>query len=154
VVEKGATTRRVYLPAGDWYDWWTKERLHGARWIERPVTLETMPMFARAGAIIPLDPVRQYTSQKVNEATTLLVFPGADGEFIKYDDDGASLDYLKGQGMWTRLRWNDRTHTLTVEPDPRSKLKTAGPKEYDVLQAGEGARKTLQYAGHRVEVKL
>lgn len=154
VVEKGATTRRVYLPAGDWYDWWTKERLAGARWIERPVNLETMPIYARAGAIIPLDPVRQYTSQKVTAPTMLVVFPGADGEFIQYDDDGASLDYMRGQVTWTRIRWSDRARTLTVEPDSRSKLKAAGSKAFEVLLSGEGARKSLEYTEHRLQVKF
>src|SRR5438128_6702380 len=61
VVQKGAQSRRLYLPAGTWYDWWTGESLAGQRWIERAVDLATMPLYARAGAIVPLDPVRQFT---------------------------------------------------------------------------------------------
>src|SRR5258708_24634895 len=70
VTEKAATSRRVYLPEGVWFDWWTGEKLAGKQWIERSVDLPTMPLYVRAGAIIPLDPVRQYTSQPVNEPTT------------------------------------------------------------------------------------
>jgi len=92
VIEKGAKTRRLYLPAGTWYDWWTGEKIEGKRWIERPVDLATLPLYVRAGGIIPLDPVRQYTAQAVKEPTTLQVYRGADGKFVLYDDDGQSLD--------------------------------------------------------------
>jgi len=73
VVEKGATNRHLYLPAGTWHDWWTGEKIQGGQWVDRPVDLATMPIYARAGAIIPLDPVRQYTAQLVAAPTTLRV---------------------------------------------------------------------------------
>src|SRR6185437_13372876 len=109
VTEKAAQTRQLYLPAGDWFDWWTNEKLSGHRWIDRPVDLATMPIYARAGAIIPFDPVRQYVSQPVNGPTTLKIFPGANGEFTLYDDDGESPRYLNGSDaktIWIRFRWN------------------------------------------------
>ena len=62
-----------------------------------------MPIYVRAGAIIPVDPVRQYTAQPVTEPTTLKVYRGADGQFTLYDDDGISQEYLKGRGSWTRI---------------------------------------------------
>ena len=68
VVEKGAISRRVYLPRGTWFDFWTEERVEGGRDIERPVDLETMPLYVRAGAVIPLDPIRQYSSEPVDGA--------------------------------------------------------------------------------------
>jgi alpha-glucosidase/alpha-D-xyloside xylohydrolase len=79
VVEQGAVSRRLYLPEGTWHDWWTGKAVSGKQWIERPVDLATLPIYVRAGAIIPLDPVRQYTSQPVAGPTTLRVYPGADG---------------------------------------------------------------------------
>ena len=63
VVEKGATSRRLYLPKGAWFDFWTNERHDGGREIDRAVDLETMPLFVRAGAILPMGPVRQYTER-------------------------------------------------------------------------------------------
>ena len=77
-----------------------------------------MPIFVRAGAIIPLDPVRQYTSQVVSEPTTLRVYRGADGQYTLYEDDGISQDYLAGKGAWTRMTWNERSARLTIEPGP------------------------------------
>src|SRR6185436_20760142 len=79
IVEKGVKTRRVYLPSGAWYDWWTGEKFTGSRWIERPVDLATLPLYVRVGAIVPLDPVRQYTAQSVTGPTALRVHPGANG---------------------------------------------------------------------------
>jgi alpha-glucosidase/alpha-D-xyloside xylohydrolase len=154
VVEKGAKSRRVYLPAGTWHDWWTGEKLEGHRWIERPVDLATLPLYARAGAIIPLDPVRQFTAQPVTEPTTLRVHSGADGEFVLYDDDGVSLDYQRDVATWTRLRWNDRTRTLAIEPDARSRMKPSQARRFDVVLTPANARQAVEYTGQRVEVKF
>jgi alpha-glucosidase/alpha-D-xyloside xylohydrolase len=77
VFTKGATTREVYLPKGEWYDWWTNAKSTGGQTVSRPVDLETMPIYVRAGAIVPVDPVRQYTAQPVTEPTTLKVYRGA-----------------------------------------------------------------------------
>jgi alpha-glucosidase/alpha-D-xyloside xylohydrolase len=76
VVEKGATASKVYLPKGTWYDFWTAERIEGGREIERAVTLETTPLYVRAGAVIPMGPVKQYVDEKVDGPLTLTVYPG------------------------------------------------------------------------------
>jgi alpha-glucosidase/alpha-D-xyloside xylohydrolase len=154
VVEKGAKSRRLYLLAGTWYDWWTGERVDGGRWIDRPVDLATMPLYARAGSIIPLDPVRQYTGQTVSEPTTLRVYAGANGAFTLYDDDGESLDYMKNRATWTHMTWDEQRRTFTTEPDPRSKLKLAEPRKFDVVLVPEGSHKSVDYTGQRVEVKF
>jgi alpha-glucosidase/alpha-D-xyloside xylohydrolase len=77
VVEKGATSRRLYLPRGTWYDFWTEERAAGGREIDRPVDLSTMPLHARAGAVIPIGPVRQYADEPNDSPTALAVYPTA-----------------------------------------------------------------------------
>jgi alpha-glucosidase (family GH31 glycosyl hydrolase) len=116
VFEKGAAIRAVYLPAGQWYDWWTSKPVAGGATIQRPVDLSIMPIYVRAGAIIPFDPIRQYTAQPVTTPTTLRIYPGADGVFTLYDDDGVSQQYLHGNATWIRLRWDDHARTLTLEP--------------------------------------
>lgn len=158
VLEKAAKARRVYLPAGTWFDWWTNEKLAGPRWIERTVDLETMPIYVRAGAIIPLDPVRQYTAQPVSEPTTLRVYPGADGTFTLYDDDGQSLGYLHDADptmVWIRFRWDDKARRLTIEPDRRMKKWHGGARIYQVQLVGSGAEpKRVEFRSGSVAVKL
>jgi alpha-glucosidase (family GH31 glycosyl hydrolase) len=116
VVEKGATARKIHLPRGTWFDWWTGDTHEGGREITRAVDLATLPIFARAGAIIPLDPVRQFTAQQVAEPTEIRVYSGADGDFTLYDDDGNSMEYLKTDGVRIRFRWHDSARTLSIEP--------------------------------------
>ena len=116
VLSKGARERKLYLPRGQWSDWWTGETYEGGRAITRAVDLATLPLFVRAGSIIPLDPVRQFTMQAVTDPTELRIFPGTDGEFTLYDDDGHTLDYLKTDGSRIRMAWNDAAKTLTLEP--------------------------------------
>jgi len=158
VVEKGAKSRRVYLPAGNWYDWWTGEKLAGQSWSERPVDLATLPLYVRAGAIIPLDPVRQYTSQPVAEPTTLRVYPGGNGTFMLYDDDGQSLGYRDGSDpktVWIRFCWDDAVRRLTMEPDERMKQWPGGVRVFLVEVAGGDAEpKRVEFRAERVRVNL
>ena len=149
VFKQGATTRDVYLPAGDWYDWWTNARVKGGQTVSRPVDLATMPIYARAGAIIPFDPVRQYTSEVVNEPTTLRVYPGANGQFTLYDDDGISQEYLAGRGQWIRMAWNDQTRQLTLEPGAASRGSIT--RQFQVTLP-DGTSKAVTYRGARVVV--
>jgi alpha-glucosidase (family GH31 glycosyl hydrolase) len=158
VVQRGAKSRRLYLPEGVWFDWWTGERHDGGQWLERQVDLSTMPLYVRAGAIIPFDPVRQYTAQPVSEPTLLRVYPGTDGEFTLYDDDGQSLGYLNGSDAklsWTRLRWQDAARKLIIEPDQRMKRWPGGEKVFELEVAGEkGQRKRIEFKGKRMEVSV
>lgn len=154
VFTSGASAREVYLPAGDWYDWWTGERVTGGRTVTREVNLSIMPIYARAGAIIPFDPVRQYMDEKVDGPPTIKVFRGADGEFTLYEDDGISLDYLQGRGTWTRMTWDDGAALLTIEPGAPPGAVNLLPegRTYVVELLPGGETRTARYAGSRVEV--
>jgi alpha-glucosidase (family GH31 glycosyl hydrolase) len=152
VFKPGATTRDVYLPAGDWYDWWTNARVTGGQTVSRPVDLATMPIYARAGAILPVDPVRQYTGEVVTGPTTLRVYPGANGLFTLYDDDGISQEYLSGRGQWIRMMWNDQTRQLTLEPGAARGATSAGPARQFQVTLPDGASKAVTYRGARMIV--
>ena len=158
VTEKAATTRRVYLPAGEWFDWWTSQKVSGKQWIDRPVDLATMPIYVRAGAIIPVDPIRQYVADPVNDPTSLKIFPGADGEFTLYDDDGESPRYLNGSDpktIWIHFKWNDARRRLTIEPDARMKKWSGAGRVFTVEAIGSGtASKQVEFRGKRVEINL
>lgn len=150
VFTKGAATRETYLPAGEWYDWWTNERVSGGRTVSRPIDLATMPIYVRAGAIIPVDPVRQYTAESVTEPTTLRVYPGTDGQFTLYDDDGISQAYRDGRGLWIRMTWNDRARTLTLEPGaPAGMRNDTAVREFRVVRP-DGTTRSVTYRGVRV----
>jgi alpha-glucosidase (family GH31 glycosyl hydrolase) len=155
VFTKGAASREVYLPKGEWYDWWNGKKVQGGQSIAREVDLATMPIYVRAGAIVPIDPVRQYTAEQVSGSTTVKVFAGADGEFTLYDDDGISLDYLKGQGHWTRFTWNDRAKRLTIEPGaPTGAANAGGARTFTVQLMPEGTTREVSYAGKRVQISF
>src|SRR6185503_11544186 len=110
----------------------------------------------RAGAVVPLDPVRQYTSQSVTDATTLRVYPGANGAFTLYDDDGQSLGYRDGSDaktIWITARWDDAARRLTLEPDSRMKKWPGGTRTFAVEVVGGGAQpKRVDFKGERMEV--
>ena len=153
VVERGAIERCVYLPKGDWYDWWTSEKISGGREIVRQVDLKTMPIYVRAGAILPIDPVRQFTGEKVSEPVTLRIYRGADGEFTIYDDDGHSLDYLADKATWTRCEWNDASRRLKISLDPRTK-QFVPERIFSVLLLPDDIRKTIKFTGHKFEMQF
>ncbi len=153
VFTKGATSREVYLPAGDWYDWWTNEKTSGGRTVARRVDLATMPIYVRAGAIVPVDPVRQYTSEVIKEPTTLRVYRGTDGQYTLYDDDGISQEYVNGRGSWTRIAWNERVRQLTLEPGaPSGSTNLVTERTFKVQLLPEGTVKEVRYTGRRVQV--
>jgi alpha-glucosidase/alpha-D-xyloside xylohydrolase len=114
-----------------------------------------MPIYVRAGAIIPFDPIRQYTAEPVAGPTTLRIYPGADGDFTLYEDDGISLDYLKGKASWIHLAWKDKTRTLTLSPGaPPGATSQPIHRTFQVrLMTGDEA-KTVRYDGTTVNVKL
>ena len=113
VTEQGATSRTVYLPAGtDWYNYWTNERLKGGQTIETAAPIDTIPLFVRAGSIIPHG-TEILSTDEPQAISRVLVYPGADGDFTLYNDDGKSYAYEKGNSQITHLRWNDSTGQFT-----------------------------------------
>ena len=93
----------------------------------------------------------QYTGEATDKPTTLRIYTGSDGEFRWYEDDGATLDYLKDQYAWTDLRWDDAKRTLTMEPTGKGKLSPA-PRELVVELLPSGVKKTLRYDGKRTRL--
>ncbi len=115
VTEQGATTRRVYLPAGtDWYNYWTNERVHGGQTITAAAPIDTIPLFVRAGAILPLGVPIDSTAQP-QAIAKVRVYPGASNDFELYDDDGVSYAYENGESHITHLHWDDASRKLTHE---------------------------------------
>jgi alpha-glucosidase (family GH31 glycosyl hydrolase) len=153
VFEKGATSREVYLPKGDWYDWWTNDKLAGGQTVKRAVTLTDMPIYVKAGAIIPFDPIRQYTAEPVKEPTTIKVYKGADGDFTLYKDDGISEEYLKGKGTWIKLSWNDKTKQLSLQPgNPAGTVNLPVKQNFKIELLPDGVVKNVSYQSKAIKV--
>ena len=113
VVEQGATQREVYLPAGaDWYNYWTHERMKGGQTITVNAPIDTLPLFVRAGSIVPMGSPVQSTHDKQNIAK-VEIFPGKDADFTIFADDGTTYGYEKGAGSLTKLHWDDQAQRLT-----------------------------------------
>ncbi|HEU5341510.1 MAG TPA: glycoside hydrolase family 31 protein [Edaphobacter sp.] len=122
VTDQGATSRSIYLPAGaDWYNYWTNERVHGGQRITVAAPIDTIPLFVRAGSILPLGTPVESTNDKQSIAE-LRVYSGSDGDATIYQDDGSTYDYEQGKFELTHLHWNDETGKLTTTgPRPWTK---------------------------------
>lgn len=150
VFEQGATERKVYLPAGGWYDFWTAKPINGVTNVTVPTTLETMPLFVRAGSIVPSGPVKQYVQEPSTEPVRLTVYPGADGHFQLYDDDGQSFAYEKDVFAIVDLKWDDARKTLHYSAARDGLLP---PKELMVsLAGGETKRITPRHMAQAIEL--
>ncbi|QMV19792.1 DUF5110 domain-containing protein [Granulicella sp. 5B5] len=113
VTEQGMTSRSVYLPAGtDWYNYWTNERLHGGQRITVNAPIDTIPLFVRAGSILPLGTAVESTNE-VQKIAAVKVYPGADGDFDLYRDDGKTYAYEHGAYTVVHLHWDDVARKLT-----------------------------------------
>jgi alpha-glucosidase/alpha-D-xyloside xylohydrolase len=154
VVEKGATQRTLYLPHGDWYDFWTNERHSGGREITCDVDLSMMPLYVRAGAVIPMGPLKQYTGEPVDGPLTLTVFPGKDGKCFLYEDDGETFDFRRGAFMRLDMAWNDRSHRLVLQLADGSGMFRSGGIPMDIRLAGSVHAKTVVFRGQFLSVIL
>jgi alpha-D-xyloside xylohydrolase len=114
VTEPGATSRRLYLPAAKWYDFWTGDALQGPTTIDASAPLDKMPLYVRAGSILPMGPDLQYSTEKPADPIELRVYAGADGSFTLYEDENDNYNYEKGVYATIPLSWNEATHALTI----------------------------------------
>lgn len=114
VTDPRVDQRRVYLPSGRWSNFWTGEELRGERFITAAAPLETLPLFVRAGSIVPMGPAMEYTGQKPEDPIELRVYPGADADFTIYEDDGLTYDYEKDAYATIPIHWDDAKNTLTI----------------------------------------
>jgi alpha-glucosidase len=119
VVTEGAVTRRLYLPAGaNWIDYNTDAAYIGGQQIDVSAPLQQMPLFVRAGSVVPLGPVRQHAAHVVDESLLLDIFPGANGSFTLHDDDGATTAYRSGNQRETPLVWTENATTAQLSTGP------------------------------------
>ena len=108
-------TRKVYLPkAANWFDFWTGKTLAGGQTINASAPLEAIPLFIKAGSIVPMGPFLQYATEKLADSIELRVYPGADGQFTLYEDQNDNYNYEKGVHSIIPIQWNESRQTLTI----------------------------------------
>jgi len=154
VTEKGATARKLYLPAGFWYDFWTGEQIAGGREIDRAVDLATIPLYVRAGAIIPMGPVKQFALQQSDAPMRVDIYPGGDGEYRLYEDDGGSFDYENGHFTRTRFLWNNHSRECTIALEPGSTLISSPAHEIELRVVPQEETRRITFSGKTIAVRL
>jgi len=107
-------TRKAYLPAGQWFDFWTGESVSGGKTVDAAAPIERLPLFVKAGTILPMGPAVQYAGEQPDAPLELRVYRGADGTFTLYDDAGDGYGYEKGEHATIPLSWDDKAATLTI----------------------------------------
>ena len=143
-----------YLPKGTaWYDFWTGKQYKGGQSVTLETTFDRVPMFVRAGSILPLGPEMQYVGEKAWDNLELRVYPGADGEFTLYEDEGDGYNYEKGVYATITMQWNDKARTLTIGERKGNFPGMLQQRQFTVVTP-DGQSKTVNYDGSRLEVRL
>ncbi|NCD70976.1 glycoside hydrolase family 31 protein [Mucilaginibacter agri] len=164
-VASGKHTREVYLPkAATWYDFWTGKKYEGGQTINPDVPIETMPLYVKAGSIVPMGPVVQYATEKPSSVIELRVYAGANGQFQVYEDANDTYGYEKGQFATFNITWNDQLHQLSISPVKGSFPGMLKQRTFNVVVVNgthgsdsvpaDHFDKTFKYSGSAVTVKL
>lgn len=147
-------SRSVYLPTGDWYDYWRDKRMEGGKMIAAKADLETMPIFVRAGSIVPSGPDIQYADEQSQAVIHLKVYPGADGVFRLYEDEGDNYNYEKGSCSMIEMRWSDAGRTLILDKRAGSYEGMQANRQFTVEIVGEASHRIISYHGDPIFVLL
>ncbi len=163
-VKQAAAPVSVYLPQGNrWYDFWSNALYEGGQDIQRLCPIDIMPVFIKAGTILPFGPEVQYSAEKPWDALEIRVYPGADGTFTLYEDEGDNYNYEKGQFSEIRFAWNEANHTLSIAPRKGSFKGMLQNRQFHIVlvgaDSGAGDKpmkpcKTVVYDGQAVEIQL
>ena len=162
VTEPGASTRHLYLPNAKWYDFWTGSSLAGGRTLDAPTSLERLPLYIRAGSILPLGPDVEYTTEKSADPVELRVYPGANGSFTLYEDENDTYNYEHGAYATIPFSWDDASHSLTIGDRSGSFPGMLQSRTFRIVfvtqNHGTGGEltiapdKTVQYSGKKIVV--
>lgn len=164
VTEPSTQSRRLYLPQAQWYDFWMGTSLQGGRTLEAPAPLDRIPLYVRAGSILPLGPDEQWATQKPADPLELRVYGGANGDFTLYEDENDNYDYEKGAYATIPFHWDDARQVLTIGPRTGAYPGMLQTRTFRVVfvreNHGVGVNptdrpdKTVQYSGREITVSL
>ena len=147
-----AATRKVYLPrASSWVDFWTGKTFSGGQTIEAPAPIETMPLYVRAGSIVPMGPFLQYATQTTNDTLELRIYPGADGTFTLYEDENDTYDYERGSYATITFSWDDRRRELTISDRSGRFPGMLQERTFAVILVASGQGTGIEFSRHPAE---
>ena len=161
VTEPAATTRQLYLPQAKWYDFWTGTSVEGGRMIDAPTTLDRLPLYVRAGSILPLGPAEEWSTEKPEDPIELRIYRGSDGDFTLYEDENDNYNYEKGAYATIPLHWDDTRNTLTIGDRKGQFPGVLAGRSFHVVFVSEkhgvgidsaAADKVVQYSGKQITV--
>jgi len=160
-----ARSRPVYLPSGvNWYDFWSGGWNSGGQTVDAPAPYDSMPLYIRAGSIVPLGPEIQYTTEKKSDPITLFIYLGSEGAFTLYEDDGLTTNYEKGMFARIPIHWDDAAKTLTIGKREGGFAGALSERTFNLVLVSKQKpvpfsftpqpARTLHYRGERVVTKL
>jgi alpha-D-xyloside xylohydrolase len=163
VTEPAVSMRRVYLPEAKWYDFWSGTSVDGPQTVEAAAPLDRLPLYVRAGSILPLGPEVEWATEKPADPIELRIYRGADGDFTLYEDENDNYDYEKGVYATIALHWDDAKQELTIGDRQGHFPGMLETRTFRVVLVGENhgvgvdptdrPDKIVQYSGKQVTVK-
>jgi alpha-D-xyloside xylohydrolase len=162
---KAEKTRKVYLPkTANWFDFWTGKILMGGQTINASAPIEILPLYIKAGSIVPMGPFLQYATEKPADPIELRIYPGADGEFILYEDENINYNYEKGQYATIQFSWNNIQKELVISDRKGAFPGMLKERSFNIVIVTENhgtgveicpnADRTVKYNGTKLKIKL
>jgi alpha-D-xyloside xylohydrolase len=158
-------SKETYLPAGTgWFDFWTGEKLPGGNKLSKQTPLDIIPLYVKAGSIIPIGPKVQYAEEKKWDDLEIRIYPGVDGNFVLYEDENDNYDYEKGIYSTISFNWNNKKKTLTIGEQNGSFPGMRSQRKFNIVIVGENKGvsenltnqpdKVIHYTGKKLVVKF
>jgi alpha-D-xyloside xylohydrolase len=164
ITKAGVTQWGVYLPkATDWYDFWTGKRFKGGQTIKTAAPLDKIPLFVKDGSIVPMGKFIQYTGQKPADTLEIRIYPGTDGRFDLYEDEGDNYNYEKGSYTIISFHWDEQNKTLIIGDKQGTYPGCLEKRVFDVVlvndSVGTGIAKSnttkqVIYSGKKTEITI
>lgn len=154
ITQSNVQSWKTYLPehAAGWIDFWNGKAYEGGQYVDIPASIEKIPVFVKAGTILPLGMKKQYASENLSAPLEIHIYPGEDASFILYEDEGDNYNYEKGAYSNIRFNWNDRKRVLTIEERQGEYPGMQANRTFRIISPS--AEKTVVYQGKRLKIQL
>lgn len=162
VTEQSARTRHLYLPGATWVDFWTGKTAAGGDAIDTPAPVDHLPLYIRAGSILPLGPDLEYAGERVPDPVEIRVYRGASGSFTLYEDENDNYNYERGVHATISFTWDDSADSLTIGDRVGTYPGMVQDRTFKIVFVREGrgigggltdpADKTILYSGKKTVV--